>query len=489
MKKNHPLFGTLYWRISLVLLLILSLLGAVYLGITTVTAQRFLEESSQKLNGDIAQHTVQEVRPLVNGRVDTLAIQQIMHSMMIINPGVEVYLLDTAGMIYTYVAPYKKVRLDRVATAPIKAFIADPQQFIQGDDPRNPGRSKVFSAAPILEQGQLMGYIYIVLNSELQTAVTDSLLGSYVLQMGSWWFFIILAGALGLGLIALWYLTRNLRSMIAAVERFRDGDYTARAHPALGSDLGTLGLAFNEMADQIVANFDKIRSVENLRRELIVNISHDLRTPLSITRGYVETLLMKQDALSPEQRQHYLQIILDSSDRLSHLISQLFEYSKLEALQVEPQKEPFFIGELAQDIIARYQILAQKKQIHLHLDAAHDLPLVFADIALVERVFQNLLDNALKFTPSGGTISLGLVPHPGHVEITVKDTGIGVPEHEKGLIFERFRQASAHAPSFSGTGLGLAIVKKILELHQSTIRVENLLPRGAVFTFSLPAWG
>ncbi|TAE55106.1 MAG: sensor histidine kinase [Bacteroidetes bacterium] len=488
MKNPSLILNTLYWRISLVLLLLLTALGGGYIGITSFTARRFLQESNQKLYGDIAAHTVKEVKPLVNGQVDTLAIQQIMHSMMVINPSVEVYLLDTTGHIFTYVAPYKKVKLEQVATAPIKQFIADPQSFIQGDDPRHPGKMNVFSAAPIYENERLIGYVYIILASELEAEVTGSLLGSYFLTMGSWWFFLTLLGALGLGLIALWYLTRNLRSVIATVQRFRDGDYAVRAPVHAEGDLGTLSSAFNEMADQIVADFEKIQSVENLRKELIINISHDLRTPLSITRGYVETLLMKKDQLSPQQQQQYLEIIMDSSDKLSHLISQLFEYSKLEALQIEPRKEAFFISELAQDIVGKYQILAQEKHIHLHLKAAQGLPLVFADIGLVERVFQNLLDNALKFTPSGGSITLEFTPYPSHVGITVTDTGSGVPEQEKELIFERFRQASTQPSSFSGAGLGLAIVKKILELHQSTISVENARPRGAIFSFSLPAY-
>ncbi|MDP5168775.1 MAG: HAMP domain-containing histidine kinase [Bacteroidia bacterium] len=479
--------NSLYWRISLGLMLLLFSLGTGYLWITSFTAQRFLKEQNQRLYGDIAPHMVQEVKPLVNGNVDTTAIQTIMHSMMIINPSVEVYLLDTTGQIITYVAPYKKVQLSEVSIAPIEAFLADQQQFIEGDDPRHPGKENIFSAAKIEEEGQLMGYIYIILASEAQTEVTSSLFGSYMLGIGAKMFFLTLLGALLIGLLALWLLTRNLRDLVQTVVKFRDGDYQARVPASMPGELNDLGQTFNQMADKIMESFDKIRSIESLRKELIANVSHDLRTPLSITRGYVETLLMKGETISAEQRKQYLETIHQSSERLSRLVSQLFEYSQLEALQIQPNKEPFFIGELVQDVVARYQVLAWDKDITLSSVGEENLPLVHADVALVERVFQNLLDNALKFTPVGGRITLELKAGKELVEICVVDSGKGIPESDKQLIFERYKKAEPQSP-LAAAGLGLAIVKKILELHQSAIKVENRPQAGAAFLFHLPVF-
>ncbi len=480
--------NSLYWRISLALLLPLLFLGGGFIWLTSLASRQFLLEANQRLYGHIAAQTVKEVHPLVNGEVDTVAIKEIMHSMMVINPSVEVYLLDTLGHVITYVAPHKTVQLDLVDTAPIRSFLANPEQFILGDDPRHPGTQNVFSAAPLTESNRLDGYIYIILASDEQTQVTTSLFESYLMRMGAEWFLLTLLVAFSLGLLALWLLTRNLRHIIHTVKQFSDGDHRARVHARLQGDLHTLASTFNQMADSIEESIENLRSVENLRKELIANISHDLRTPLSITRGYVETLLMKGTNLTQDQQESYLRIILQSSEKLSRLISQLFEYSKLEALQVEPHKEPFHIGELAQDVLARYQILAREKKIALHADFPEHLPMIHADVALVERVFQNLLDNALKFTPAGGSISLEIVPRQATVEVRVADTGSGIPEADQQLIFERFRQASGTHPSL-GTGLGLAIVKRILELHQSAIRVENRALGGAVFSFQLPVFG
>jgi signal transduction histidine kinase len=153
------------------------------------------------------------------------------------------------------------------------------------------------------------------------------------------------------------------------------------------------------MADVIVDNIKKITATDRLRQELIANVSHDLRTPLAIMQGYIETLIIKKNSIHESLRDHYLSVVWDSSLKLGKLIEQLFEYSKLEANQIQPEKEPFLLSELISDLVFKYQILAKEKEILLKLDIPNQLPLVFADIALTERVIQNLLDNALKFTP------------------------------------------------------------------------------------------
>lgn len=480
----------LYLKISATLLSLLTVLGVVYILISSFVARQYYQEVNQKLYGGIADSTVQQVKPLVDGEVDTTAVKDIMHSLMVINPSVEVYLLDTLGNIITFMAPNHRVKLDRVDLSPIRKFIADGHRpFTKGDDPRHPGEQKVFSAAPILNEDLLEGYLYIILASEEQHAVVQTLQGSYMLQLGFQTFLLSLFAALVIGLIAIWYLTKNLRSIIATVQRFKEGDLRARVADEDKGDLVVLADTFNGMADRIVENIDKLKSVENLRRELIANVSHDLRTPLSIMQGYVETLLIKENNFSTEERRKHLQTVLGSSEKLSNLIHQLFEYSKLEAKQVEPHKEAFFISELAHDIFQKYQLPAREKNIDLRLEMPNHLPLVFADVSLVERVIQNLMDNALKFTPEYGQVSLVLSEVGKEVEVKISDTGPGIAEEEQTFIFERYHQATRERSHKSGAGLGLAIAKKILELHDATIRVQSKLNEGTTFLFHLPARG
>ena len=484
-KRNY-----LYLKISATLMVLLAVLGFMYVWISHYVAEDYVQEINQQLYGDIANSTLKEVKPLVDGKVDTTAIQDVMHSMMVINPSVEVYLLDMKGQIITYVAPNKRVKLKKVNLNPIKEFIAagKDRPLIKGDDPRHPDAQNIFSAAPIINDGEQEGYIYIILASEKQAAVVANLQSSYIYKLSRKMFFITLLGALLIGLLAIWLLTRSLRQVIKTVTRFKEGDYQARVAENEKGDMVVLADTFNEMADKIVENIDQLKSVENLRRELIANVSHDLRTPLAIMQGYVETMLMKNDDLSSENRQKYLKTVLTSSEKLSKLISQLFEYSKLEAKQIEPNKEPFFIGELAQDVWHKYQILAKEKEIELKLNMPKKLPMVFADLGLVERVIQNLMDNALKFTPNGGTIQLDLSPLHESVEIKIADNGPGISEEQQSYIFERYNKADRKGKQSGGAGLGLAIVKKILELHNATIRVQSRLNEGTAFMFQLPAY-
>ena len=482
--------NSLFWKIAGTFLFILILLGFVFIYITVDSAQQYSNETNQRLNANIAEFIVNEAKPnLKDGNIDTLAIQDIMHSMMVINPSVEVYLLDPAGTIITYVAPYKKVKLKEVGLGEIKTFIkAKEKPFIKGDDPRNPGGKKIFSAAPVLEEDILTGYVYVILNSQIEESVSSALFGSYILKVGLKSFLIALISALLLGLLVIWLITKNLNHIIDIFRRFKEGDLKARINSeGNNSDLHDLGNTFNEMADTIVSNIDELKKVENLRRELTANVSHDLRTPLAIMQGYMETMIMKKDQLNDTDRNKYMGIVMSSTEKMGRLIDQLFEYSKLEANQITAQKEPFFISELAQDVIQKNQIMAEKKKIDLKLEADENLPLVFADISLVERVLQNLLDNALKFTPELGTVALKLSAKANNIEIKISDSGPGIPEKDQSYIFERYHKAKEHGGS-KGAGLGLAIVKKILEIHQSKIQVQSKPNEGATFFFQLQAY-
>ncbi|MEL6134706.1 MAG: histidine kinase dimerization/phospho-acceptor domain-containing protein, partial [Bacteroidota bacterium] len=173
------------------------------------------------------------------------------------------------------------------------------------------------------------------------------------------------------------------RHILEVFQRFKDGDQEARIPKHVGKDWYPLAETFNSMADTLVANMEKIRSIDRFRQELIANVSHDLRTPLAVIQGYLETLLIKNDDLSAENRKQYLETSTKSIHRLTKLIGQLFEYSKLEALQIQPQKEAFFLTELAHDVRHNYQMLAEEKGIELVIEHPDNIPLVFADIGMV----------------------------------------------------------------------------------------------------------
>ncbi|MEL7004298.1 MAG: hypothetical protein AAFN93_16395, partial [Bacteroidota bacterium] len=164
-----------FWKISFTMLALLIIIGFSYVFISANLAEKFVQERNQRLNTSIASHVISEVKPFINGELSENATDEIMHHMMAINPSIEVYLLNPGGKILNYVAPYKKIKMDSVSLTPINEFIVTKgEAYIVGDDPRNPGIQKVFSAAPIMENNTTVGYVYIVLASEefLDTGVS-----------------------------------------------------------------------------------------------------------------------------------------------------------------------------------------------------------------------------------------------------------------------------------------------------------------------------
>ncbi|AEV98219.1 two-component sensor histidine kinase [Niastella koreensis] len=476
----------LFWKITAVFTGLLIVLGVVFVIIASNFSRSYYTAAHQELYGDIAQHLATFTQPFKNGKPDTTVTHDIIHSTMVANPSVEVYLLDTAGNIKDYVVPDKTVQIHQVNITKVKQWLtADKMKRPMGDNPKQPGEPSIFSAAPVYEKGRLVGYVYAVLASEKQKAILQSLDNNLYLRLASYMFYAALAVAFIVGVVTFFLITDSICHIAAVVKRFKEGDYTARIEGYAQGNLGMLTSTFNEMADVIVDNIDKISATDKFRQELIANVSHDLRTPLSIMQGYVETLMMKKDELAAADREKYLAIVYDSNRKLSVLVEQLFQYAKLEANLITPEKEAFLIAELAADIMMAYQLKADEKNIKLNIQAPDNLPLVFADISLTERVLQNLLDNAFKFTPAGGSITILLRETNAGVKVAVTDTGVGISPEDLTHIFERYKQIHPRSPESKGMGIGLAIVKKILELHQAVIVVTSEPGKGTTFNFEL----
>ena len=481
-------------KLWLAFILIIVLMGASYVFITGYFANKHHDAIAQRVNAEIANHLIEEkfqnASPfLEDGSPNKELFGDLMHDMMAVNRSIEVYLLDTNGeILYSVVLDHSdNAPIKRVALEPVRAFINDKgENYILGDDPRNPGEQKIFSAASFNIDGR-EGFIYIILAGQQFEITSQNMLAQYFIKLGIGATLLTMIFAAIIALLSIWFLTKNLRLITETVRKFREGDLDARiAHPEK-SDIEVFAQAFNEMADTIVDNIDKMKSVDGLRRELIANVSHDLRTPLAILKGYVETMQMKQHTLSTAEKEEYLQITHDNVDKLSNLINQLFEYSKLEAEQVSPVKEPFSITELSHDLIAKFKVIAERKQIALVLDNPSDNSMVFADVSLVERALQNLIENAIKFTEPNGKVVLSIKRKDKNVEINITDTGTGIPLSEQPYIFDRYKQVEKNTKK-QGYGLGLAIVKKIMDLHDTTITVLSKPKEGSSFIFNLPAY-
>ncbi len=225
-----------------------------------------------------------------------------------------------------------------------------------------------------------------------------------------------------------------------------------------------------EARKKLETSFNHLKLSEDERKDFVTNISHDLRTPLSIAKGYTETLLL-QGNMNPKSVE-YLQLIENKIQLVENLVTQLFELSKMEAVEFKAQKEPFIIAEVLREIANTWQLLARDKNIRLECVGCEDVSMVFADVIMMERVIQNLLSNAIKFTPENGAITIKLVHENDELLLRFTNNGPAVPEEVINWISHYHKQRGIIKRPVK-SGLGLAIVKRILELHDFPFTIKT----------------
>ncbi len=482
------MFRTLYAKLSFSLVLLLLVVGVIYAFITLSNARYYHQEVIQKLNLDLAKNLVMDRNLVESGRINQPALKETFSTYMVINPSIEIYLLDLDGKILSYSADPGKVKRKGVSLAPIKAFLSGTRLPLLGDDPRSHDQNKVFSVTPVPSSEAPEGYLYVVLRGEQYDDIERFINESFLLRQSGW----TLVGSLLLGLLAgliLFYkLTRRLNQLSENMDDFRGGDFsqfeTISKQQIQGDEIDQLATTFDEMAQRIVMQLDDLKHQDQLRRELVANVSHDLRTPVAILHGYLETLVLKDEALNDGEKKKYRQLALKSSERLTLLISELFELTCLEAQETTLNCEPFNLAELAQDITQKFQLQAEKKQISLSVESTTTTLFVYADISLIARVLENLIGNAMKCT-SHGSINIQFKQHEASVLTSVCDTGHGISPQNLPHIFERFYQVADNTNRPQPGGLGLPISQKIIELHGGRIEVSSVPNQGTIFSFSL----
>jgi signal transduction histidine kinase len=487
-------FKTLYGKLSAVLLLLFFGIGVLFVVLTLFTTRVHLQETTQKLNQSLARHIASDTPLIKDGRIEEDAIQEVFHMLMVVHPGIEVYLLDKKGGILAYSAPPGKVKREGVSLTPLKMFLDGEETFpILGDDPRSPERRKVFSVATVPPEGPAEGYLYVILGGEEYDTVSRMLEGSYIVKLSMW-----IAGggvlfALLAGLLLFYRITYRHRRLATAVEAFQQSgfstypDFAGRFDAGKGDEIERLGAAFARMANRIVQQIQDLRQADHLRRELVTHVSHDLRTPLTSLQGYLETLSLKEGDLSPAEQEEYLRVALSHCRRLSTLVSELFELSMLDSPDAAIRHEPFSVGDLVQDILQKFRLAAEEKTILLAMRIGEGIPFAFGDIALVERVLENLVGNALRHTPKNGEISIEAERRDNGLAIRVSDTGCGIPPERLSRLFDPIPgKVCEPGKNGEGAGLGLAIARRILELHGSDLKVQSVVEAGSTFEFTLP---
>ena len=448
------------------------------------------QEVVQRLSRDLAESIARDTRLTDADGLMPDAVRHLFSHLMIVNPSVEVYLLGPDGRIAGHAAPRDRLRRDHVDLEPVHRFLSNQMLPILGDDPRSAKGRKVFSAAPLQVDGRNVGFIYVVLLGEAHDLVAARSSAHVVLRTALWSIGLVALLCLAAGLVAFTLITRPLRRLTEEVRRFdihgtpRQLPAHAPAAPAESRDeIAVLDTAFRQMVSRIGEQWKALKRQDEERRELIANISHDLRTPLSSLHGYLETLLLKDAVLGESDRRRYLGIALDQSRRVGALAQSLFELARLEYGHVQLEPETFSMMDLVQDVFQKFELRAEAQRITLTATFARNLPPAHADLGMIERVLSNLLDNALRHTPEGGRVEVGIVPSADALNVTVSDTGPGIPAELRAGLFRRPYPLGGARRS---GGLGLRIVHRILELHGRHIVLLDTAGPGASFGFTVP---
>jgi signal transduction histidine kinase len=283
---------------------------------------------------------------------------------------------------------------------------------------------------------------------------------------------------------------KRIRSLEHAARALGEGRTDVRAKESGGDEVSSLARTFNRMADDLESRATALAASDRTRRQLLADVSHELMTPLSAIRGYVETLGMADVPLDPETRKRYLDIVEQETHKLEAIIGDLLDLARLEGGGDRLRTEPVAVEDLFKRIADRHEPSLRDRNVSLQIDVAPGTPRILGDAGRLEQALQNLAANAIRHTPAEGTVRLSASPNENGVHVTIRDTGPGIPPEHLPRVFDRFYKVDASRSGTavpSGSGLGLSIVRAIIEQHGGTVTAANAPEGGAMFELSLPA--
>jgi len=341
------------------------------------------------------------------------------------------------------------------------------------------------ASAPVVVDGRFEGLVLVLIRPPRPTDGFG--VPREVAQLLSLPSTLLLIGAAVVGAMVIFYAPRRrLRALEHAAQRLGEGDLGARAPQKGGDEIARVAAAFNRMAAELETRDAALRTSDALRRQMMADVSHELKTPLTAMRGYIETLRMPEVALDADRRDRYFETIDRETLRLERIVRDLLDLARYEHGGIVLQRRVFDIERLFDNVVGRHEREAQTKAVAIHSDVDPGADQVVADPDRIEQAVENLVSNALRHTPSGGTIALGASQADGLAILSISDSGGGIAPEHLPHVFERFYKVdAARASESTGSGLGLSITKAIVERHGGTIRVTSD-PGRTTFTILLP---
>jgi len=476
---------SLFRRISILVFALITILGLLFMALTYYATTHYHLASTQLLNKDVAAHIAKFASPYDNNGINKQRADSVFKNAMIISPSAEVYFLDTAGNVLDFYGTKKDILAWKVSLKNIDKYLASKgQEYITAPDPRDPSHNKIFSAAEVSNKRKRLGYIYVILGSNEYRNVSDILFGSHISNLAIKAIIVIIILSIILSLLYIQKIKNSFNDMVTVLGKFENGDYNARFKTKDNDELSPVSNAFNKMANLLTYNINQLTKSESERKDFIANISHDLRTPLAIAKGYAETILIKKDDITRNEIDNYVEMIQKKILQVEHMVTGLFEISKMDSVEFKAKKEPFVLSEIVQETVNTFQLNAKEKKVNLNCTECQYHVWINGDIRLLERAIQNLVDNAVKETHKNGEVKVGLSVEIDNLIFKIENDG---PSLSNTLMEWINNPETEYPESYNKpvTGLGLLITKKILALHNSSLHVYRTDNNSNIFTFPL----
>ncbi len=484
--------SSLYWRIAIGLVALLAglllLQALVFLWLSGTIATNIMGQSPEALAQQVATEVAAALQQDPQLNVDTYVRE---HYSRFYQP---LMVVMDDGRVARNHEPPRFAGFDRAARGP--RTDGSPPGAPNRVGPRPPGSRPLppmpggpdgpgGQRASIEVAGSRVGFVAVAGRGPR----TEFLLRQFGPTLGVIGAVLLLIGS-AVGSLAIFRPASNrLRALEKVAQAIGQGDVTARAAESGGDEVTALARAINQMAGDLEARTSAMEASDRTRRQLLADVSHELKTPLASIRGYVETLAMPEVKLDEETRRRYLDIVSDETIELERIVGDLLDLARLEGGGIALTCEAVPVAGLFQRVNDRHEREVIEKQISLETSIAPDARDVWADPARLEQALQNLVANAVRHTPEGGQITLVSERAGGGARLVVRDSGPGIPDEHLPRVFDRFYKTDASRSdpySKTGSGLGLSIVKAIVELHGGTVAAANPPGGGAEFAISLP---
>ncbi len=484
-------------RLILALALLLLGFGAGVALLGRQVAAEHEQESLQRLSHGLARHIVEHwpaIAATDPDQADRAAREALLAMLMVVNPGVQAYVLDADGRVAAYIGEPGMVRQHQVDLLPVREFLAGAALPLRGSDPMGSGIPRIFSAAmfaPKAGDARPPGYLYVVLDGRARDQVAGQLslrrvwLGAAAAALAGL-LLTLAAGAAAFGQIAL-----PLRRLAARMGAFSLGAGSTAAGAtavkgASGDEVSGLAQAFDGMTQRIEAQAQREQQQAAAHREMMASVAHDLRTPLTALHGHLEALAGPSQVLSP-QHQRVLGAALAQSNRVRRLSQQLFELATLQSTDHVLHRERFCLDELVTDAVQKFELSEQLRPVVLHGAPPGRLELD-GDLHLIERALTNLIDNALRHAPGAAAVRVSLSRAGAQAQIVVEDAGPGLPDELQRRLAQGQPVREPPLPRAGGGigGLGLAIAQRVAVLHGGSLRPLPAALGGTRLCLALP---